>query len=143
MSANQKQMRAEMKAAISVNQEQTRAEMEAAVRAGQDETKTLISSIPFARTEFSETIGKKGKGALASVDQQTRSLRKDLQGEIQGTQLDIQATKMLVEGTWWEFETKLEMVEARAGVEVAATLTGANGVKPGVAGHHNCGLLNV
>jgi hypothetical protein len=83
--ANQKQMRAEVKAAISVNQEQIMADMEAAVRAGQEETRTVISAIPFARTEFGEAISKKGKGSLASVDQRTQSLRNNLEGEIQGT----------------------------------------------------------
>jgi hypothetical protein len=38
-------------------------------------------------------------------------------------------TKKLVESTRQELETKLEIVEAQAGVEVVATLTSANRVK--------------
>jgi hypothetical protein len=43
----------------------------------------------------------------ASTNNQAQSLSSKLDMEIHGTQLDIQLTKMLVEGMWWDLETKI------------------------------------
>jgi uncharacterized protein YunC (DUF1805 family) len=51
----------------------------------------------------------------ASTNKQAQSLCSELNMEIQETQLDIQVTKMLVEGTQWELKTKLVEVETQAG----------------------------
>jgi hypothetical protein len=51
---------------------------------------------------------------LASVDKWTQSLHEEYSVEIQGTQCDIQVTKVLVEVTHLEFRMKLAEVETQA-----------------------------
>jgi CRISPR/Cas system-associated exonuclease Cas4 (RecB family) len=122
--------------------------MEAVIWAGQEEMKV--------------TISEQVESNLASVDQQTQSLREELDAQIQGTQLDmkavrasvdrqiqslheelnmeisgiqfnIQVTKVLAETTQQAFRMQLAEVEARVGCgDYRNTATGSYGNRTGI-----------
>jgi hypothetical protein len=118
--AGQKQMKAKMRASqekMEATITATQEKMKATINVGQEKIQATSVIWPV-QIKFKETIHKWMLGILASVDQWTHTLCNKLDSEIQGTQLDIQVTKMVAEGTCWEPKTKQADVEAQAGSEV-------------------------
>jgi hypothetical protein len=89
------------------------------INAIQEETTAVTITIRSAQREFQETITKLVEVVLESVGQRAQNLCKELDSEIQGTQLDIQPTEKLVEGT--RSRQILAEVNTRAGRGVAGT----------------------
>lgn len=65
-------------------------------RAALEGVKAAISTNRSAKAESEGNISKQTESVLASVEQQTQSLQKELDIDIPGTKLDIQVTKLLI-----------------------------------------------